>query len=161
MPVFVNNLQEKVPVTNKLLDAMEMVAATSLKVEGREDDPEVTIAFVDDAYIKELNYKFRHKGDATDVLSFPMEEAGEGEPVINGEDEINGESENILGDIVISMEMAQRQAEEYGHDLMREMAFLATHGMFHLLGYDHDNEDRRRIMREREEKVLSLVNITR
>ena len=155
MPVYVNNLQEKVPVTNKLLEAMDMVAATSLKVEGREDDPEVTIAFVDDMYIKELNYKFRHKADATDVLSFPMEEAGEEEPVINGE------SENILGDIVISMEMAQRQAEEYGHDLLREIAFLATHGMFHLLGYDHDNEDRRRIMREREEKVLALLNITR
>ncbi len=155
MPVFVNNLQEKVQVTNKLLDTMDMVVAASLKVEGRDDDPEVTVAFVDDMYIKELNFKFRHKGEATDVLSFPMEEDAEDEPVIDGE------TENILGDIVISLETAQHQAEEYGHSLLREMAYLATHGMFHLLGYDHDTEDRRRIMREREEKVLSLLNITR
>ncbi|WP_418790683.1 rRNA maturation RNase YbeY [Phosphitispora sp. TUW77] len=155
MPVFVNNLQEKVPVNSKILDTMEMVVAVSLKLEGRGDDPEVTIALVDDTYITELNYKYRHKGVATDVLSFPMEEIDEEEPVINGE------TENILGDIVISMETALRQSEEYGHSLLREMAYLAAHGMFHLLGYRHDAEDRRRIMRDREEKVLSLLNISR
>ena len=155
MPVFVNNLQEKVIVTNKQLDILDMVVMTVLKLEKREDDPEVTVAFVDDMYITDLNFRFRQKSEATDVLSFPMEENHGEEPMVNGE------QENILGDIIISMETAERQAEEYGHTLLRELAYLVTHGMFHLLGFDHANEDERMKMRDREEKVLELLSIAR
>jgi len=155
MPLFVNNLQEKVKVTDRLLEVLEAVVQSALKVEGREDDPEVSVALVDDQYIADLNYRYRQIDRPTDVLSFPMEEASAGEP------EYEGDEENILGDIIISVETAEHQAVEYGHPFLREMAYLAVHGMFHLLGYDHDNEGNRRVMREREEKVLTLLSITR
>jgi probable rRNA maturation factor len=155
MPVFVNNLQEKTKMDSKLLENINFVVETSLKVENRVDDPEVSIALVDDNYIREINYKFRHIDQPTDVLSFSMSEIMEDEPVL-----VDNE-ENILGDIIISLEATARQAEEYEHSFERELAYLATHGMMHLLGYDHDNESNRRTMREREEKVLSILNITR
>ncbi len=155
MPVFVNNLQEKVKVDNRLLDTLNYVVETALRVEGRiGEGPEVSIALVDDNCIRDLNHRFRKVDKPTDVLSFPMEESEDEPPV-------NGEENSILGDIVISLETAVRQAEEYGHAFVREMAYLATHGMFHLLGYDHDNEANRRVMREREEKVLAILNIPR
>jgi len=154
MPVFVNNLQQKLKVDSRLLDALSMVVATALKVEARTDDPEVSIALVDDAYMQELNHRYRGIDSPTDVLSFSMEEAGEEEPVVEQED-------NILGDIIVSLETAERQAADYGHSFLREAAYLAAHGMMHLLGYDHDSEDNRQIMREKEEKVLSILNIDR
>ncbi len=154
MPVFVNNLQEKVKVENKLLETLDFVVKTALKIEERSADPEVSIALVDDDYITELNFKFRRKSEPTDVLSFSMEDTAEELPV-------KGMEDNILGDIVISLETAERQAKEYGHSLLRETAYLVAHGMFHLLGYDHENENSRRVMREKEEKVLDILNIIR
>lgn len=110
---------------------------------------------VDDTYIRELNQKFRNKDSATDVLSFAMEESTEDEPFVEAEED------SILGDIIISVETAERQAEEYGHSFSREMAFLTTHGMLHLLGYDHENEEERTVMREKEEQILNSLNISR
>jgi probable rRNA maturation factor len=127
---------------------MESVVKTALRLEGRADDPEVSIALVDDNYIRDLNFRYRSIDRATDVLSFPMDETME-------------DGENILGDIVISTETADRQAGEYNHPFLREMAYLAAHGMFHLLGYDHNDEKNRRVMREKEEKVLSVLDISR
>lgn len=123
--------------------------------QGRSDDPEVTIALVDDEYIQDLNFRFRQINKPTDVLSFPLEEDAEDEDFIDGGDD------NILGDIIISVEMAQRQAEEFGHSFVREMAYLAVHGMFHLLGYDHHTDEDRQLMRGREEEVLSQLEIMR
>lgn len=155
MPVFVNNLQEKVKVDNRLLDILSAVVETALKVQDRKDDPEVSIALVDDMYIRDLNFKFRQIDKPTDVLSFPMDEpTAIDSPMMEDED-------NLLGDIIVSMETAQRQAEEYGHSLLREMAYLTTHGMFHLMGYDHDVERARLEMRDKEEKVMSILDITR
>ncbi len=155
MPVFVNNLQEKVKTVSMLTETINLVVTAALKVENRVDDPEVSVALVDDSYIKELNYKYRHKDKPTDVLSFPMDPPPEEElPVVDDEN-------NLLGDIIISLETAERQAQEYGHSLLREVAYLTAHGMFHLLGYTHDGTEDRRVMREKEEKVLSLLNINR
>ncbi len=154
MPLFVNNLQEKMKVDNRLLETMELVVKTALKIVGRTDDPEVTIALVDDSYMVDLNVKFRHEDRPTDVLSFPMSESNGEEPPVKGMEE------NILGDIIISLPTAERQAKEYKHSLLRETAYLAAHGMFHLLGYDHDSEKNRRVMREKEEKALSILNLT-
>lgn len=155
MPVYVNNLQEKVKTDNRLLETLVLVVETALKVETRDDDPEVSIALVDDEYIRELNFKYRNVDKPTDVLSFPMAETDGEEPPVDGEEE------NILGDIIISLETAKSQSEEYGHSFLREMAYLTTHGMFHLFGYDHDSDSNRQIMREKEELVLSTVNISR
>lgn len=154
MPVFVNNLLKK-ENPDRLLDIITSVVETVLKTEKRDDDPEVSVVLVDDAYIRDLNFQYRHKDIPTDVLSFAMEESTDDEP------ELGWDEDNILGDIIISVETAERQAEEYGHSFAREMAYLTTHGMLHLLGYDHENEDERGTMRQKEEKVLSVLNIQR
>lgn len=160
MPEHVNNLQEKVKVDNRLLDILGMVVSTALQEEGLEGDPEVSIALVDDGYIRDLNLRYRNIDQPTDVLSFAMSESTDEEPALQ-EAEEEEFPEDILGDIIISMETAVRQAVEFGHSLEREVAYLTAHGMFHLLGYDHQDEDSRAVMREKEERVLAAVNMTR
>lgn len=155
MPVFVNKLLKRQIPDNRLLETINSVVETVLKVKERDDDPEVSVVLVDDEYIRELNFQYRDKDTATDVLSFAMEESTGDEP------EFGWDQDNILGDIIISVDTAERQAEEYGHSFVREMAYLTTHGMLHLLGYDHENEDDRSIMRQKEEEVLSILNIQR
>lgn len=115
---------------------------------------EVSILLIDDEYIHELNRQYRGKDRPTDVLSFALNEGEE-------PDIIDGPEENLLGDIIISIETAARQAQEYGHSLEREMAFLALHGMLHLLGYDHETEEERIEMRKEEEYVLEQLDIRR
>lgn len=118
------------------------------------EDAEVGVTLTDDAYIREINRRYRDKDSATDVISFALNE-GE-EPEIVG-----GPTLNLLGDILISVETAQRQAAAYGHSLERETAFLTVHGMMHLLGYDHIEEADRIEMRKEEEYVLEHLGITR
>lgn len=115
---------------------------------------EVSVVLVDDDYIQELNRTYRGKDMPTDVLSFALNE-GE-EPEI-----IDAPADYMLGDIIISLETAQRQAHEFGHGLEREVAYLAVHGMLHLLGYDHETDEDRQVMREQEEKILAALGITR
>ena len=111
-------------------------------------DAEVSVTVCDNAYIKSLNHKFREKNAATDVLSFPMYDEGE---LPKGTD-ADGATV-ILGDIVLSLERAIAQAEELGHSLEREIAFLCIHSTLHLLGYDHERgkaEDEDMCRRQRE-----------
>ncbi|HHY67375.1 MAG TPA: rRNA maturation RNase YbeY, partial [Alicyclobacillus sp.] len=109
---------------------------------------------VDDERIHELNRDYRGVDRPTDVLSFAMRE-GEGEPVQTEE------GRELLGDIVISVETAERQANQYGHSLRRELAFLAVHGFLHLLGYDHQSPEQERVMFGKQEEVLSALGIMR
>ena len=115
---------------------------------------EVSIVLANDEYIHALNREYRGKDCPTDVLSFALNE-GEDPEVLNGPEEV------LLGDIIISIETATRQAEEYGHSLERELAYLTVHGILHLLGYDHMIEEDKQEMRGEEEHVLSLLDITR
>ena len=94
----------------------------------------------------------------TDVLSFPMYERDEIAGLKNDTDD---EIEKILGDIIVSIEKVREQAKEYGHSFERELAYLVTHGMLHLLGYDHMIEEEKAVMRKREEEILETLNITR
>ena len=121
-----------------------------------DDDPaEISVTFVDNAAIAELNNQYRNKPMPTDVLSFPLGENG-----VYDVDENNGCK--MLGDIVISMERAQEQATLYGHPLQREVAFLTVHSMLHLLGYDHENGGLEAMrMREKEEAVLIQLGLPR
>lgn len=121
---------------------------------GVKKNAEVSIVLADDAYIQELNCHYRGKDMPTDVLSFALNEGDE--PEI-----IDGPEENLLGDIIISLETAQRQAVDYGHSLEREIAFLTIHGFLHLLGYDHEKEDQRQVMRGEEERLLDLIGLSR
>lgn len=137
----------------KLEAFLERACSEALKAEGW-DAAEVSVVVTGDEEIRTLNREFRGIDEPTDVLSFPLEEwegdPAEGVPV----------GEILLGDVVISLERARSQADEYGHSLLRELGFLAVHGVLHLLGYDHETEDDRRAMREREEAVLSALGLT-
>lgn len=117
---------------------------------------EVNVVMVDSQYIRELNFIYRGIDQSTDVLSFAMRETADAEP-----DYEVMEPDNMLGDIVICLDIAQAQAEEYGHPLDRELAYLTVHGMLHLLGYDHEEEGERQLMRALEEKILEGLGLTR
>jgi len=150
--VLVNNLQKKVAVDESLVDLLSEAVQAVLKDEGYREDAEVSLVFVDDDYIQELNNNYRGVDSPTDVLSFAM---------LEGESLPEEEEEVILGDVIISLETAERQAREYGHSFQREVAYLTLHGVLHLLGYDHQEEEDRRRMREREEEILAGLELSR
>jgi len=144
MGVLISNLQVEVPLDPELEVLAEKVVLAVLKTEGYPEGAE------GDEYIRELNLEYRGIDNSTDVLSFAQHE---GEPMADA-----GE-EDLLGDVVISIQTAIRQGEEYGHGLKRELAYLTAHGVLHLLGYDHDDPDSRAIMREKEELALALLGM--
>lgn len=135
-------------------------ARAALRAEGMPPYAEVAVTLVEDAEIRELNRDYRDKDAATDVLSFPLWEAAE-IAHIRVHPERYPERPLLLGDVVISVETAARQAEEYGHGLERELAYLCVHGMLHLLGYDHEEEADRAAMRDREEAILAGLGLVR
>ncbi|OGO77231.1 MAG: rRNA maturation RNase YbeY [Clostridiales bacterium GWB2_37_7] len=159
MSVLIDNRQDKAVVDSKIESLVEQVVQKSLEVEV-EDDYEVSISFVDNQEIRELNKQYRNKDSSTDVLSFPLMEFEETEENYNNEDEYVQE-DRLLGDIVISLEKAQEQADEYGHSFERELAFLVVHGVLHLLGMDHENEQQEKEMLQKQDNILRLLNITR
>ncbi|EIT85213.1 metal-binding heat shock protein [Fictibacillus macauensis ZFHKF-1] len=140
--------QQEQDVRNLLEKAAEM--------EGITGDAEVSITFVTDEVIHEINKQYRDKDRATDVISFAMEEMGEGELEISGAD-----LPRILGDIIISLDTAKEQAEEYGHSLSREIGFLTLHGFLHLLGYDHMTEEDEKEMFGRQDEILQAFGLAR
>ena len=148
-----NQTEIKIPVGIRLLVRKCCHAVT--EYEGFNEDFEVSVSFVDDKQIHELNKEHRNIDRPTDVLSFPLGE--------NGVYDINHETgAYLLGDIVISLETAFRQAEIYGHSLEREVGFLTVHSMLHLLGYDHENGGLEAVrMREREETTLTQLGLKR
>lgn len=147
-------------------DIIEKVVNECLDFEGCPYEAEVSILLTDDKEIQELNRNFRNKDVPTDVLSFPAleyEKAGDFSFLDDLPDGyFNPETgELILGDIVISVDTAYRQAEEYGHSVIREIAFLTAHSMFHLMGYDHMTDDERTVMEEKQKQVLDRLQIYR
>lgn len=119
------------------------------------EEAEVSLTLVDDSRIHELNRDYRGVDRPTDVLSFALQEETEDEP------EILDYEDAVLGDIIISVERARAQAEEYGHSFEREIAYLAVHGTLHLLGYDHESEAEKVEMRRQEEAVMSRIGLLR
>ena len=144
---------EKVPSGLRILIRRSCNAV--LDFEHIDGTAEISVTFVDNSRIHELNREYRGKDSATDVLSFPMAENGEYDI-----DEDNGCK--LLGDIVIYIERAMEQANLYGHPLQREVAFLTVHSMLHLLCYDHENGGLEAMrMREKEEAVLLQLGLPR
>ena len=121
----------------------------------------ITVSFVGLEQIHELNKQFRNVDRPTDVLSFPMLEIVYPHKVEEFADEISPDGNLYLGDVVICEEVAERQAKEYGHKKKREIAFLALHGLLHVLGYDHIKEEDEKIMKESCYKVLDNLKIKR
>ncbi|MCD7800882.1 MAG: rRNA maturation RNase YbeY [Ruminococcus sp.] len=153
--VYIKNKQNhiKIPVGIKML--IRRCCQAVLTTENFEHNTEVSVSFVDNNEIQKLNKIYRNKDCPTDVLSFPLSEGGNYD--------INQETGFVvLGDVVISLDMAVKQADMFGHSLEREIGFLTVHSMLHLLGYDHETSllDER-IMREKEEEVLDKLGISR
>ena len=153
--VVITNKQKKVKIPTGIRMLVRRACVAVLKMEEFLESAEVEVTFVDDNEIHELNKEFRNIDRSTDVLSFPLGE--------NGVYDTNpAPGAKMLGDVVISLEHAVAQAEEYGHTLQREVAFLTVHSMLHLLGYDHINGGiEAETMREKEEEVLVKMGLSR
>ena len=153
--VIITNDQKEIKIPTGVRMLIRRCCNAVLINEHFEGSAEISVRFVDDEIIHELNREYRHVDRSTDVLSFPLGE--------NGVYDINHDTgAKILGDIVISMQHAVMQAELYGHSLQREIACLTVHSMLHLLGYDHEAEGLERVrMREKEEAVLTQLGLKR
>ena len=153
--VIMTNDQKEIKIPTGVRMLIRRCCNAVLVNENFEGSAEISVRFVDDEIIHELNREYRHVDRSTDVLSFPLGE--------NGVYDINHDTgAKILGDIVISMQHAVMQADLYGHSLQREIAFLTVHSMLHLLGYDHEAEGLERVrMREKEEAVLTQLGLKR
>lgn len=153
MQISLSNEQEHVDVTEKTANVIEEAIRTTLSLLAANPDTGVDVTIVDDAAMQQLNREWRGVDDTTDVLAFALNEA-------DGSD-IELEGSKLLGDVVVSIERATAQAEEYGHSLDVELAFLAIHGTLHLVGFDHQDEAERAAMRLKEDAVLQLLGLSR
>ena len=144
---------------SKYEEIIKKVVEQCFKEENMEDSKlYISITLTTPEHIHEINKQYRNVDRATDVLSFPMFEKEEIDNKIAKHD---FEHEDVLGDIVISIEQVEKQAKEYGHSFEREFAYMLVHGFYHLMGYDHIKEEDKVIMRPKEEKVLEKLGIRR
>ncbi|MBQ7203128.1 MAG: rRNA maturation RNase YbeY [Eubacterium sp.] len=153
--VIISNDQKEVPIPSGIRLLIRRCCHAVLEEEGFNDKAEVSVRFVDNETIHELNREYRNIDRPTDVLSFPLGENG-----VYDTDMTSGAK--LLGDIVISVPKAVEQAQEYNHSLQREIGFLTVHSMLHLLGYDHEQGGIEEVrMREKEETVLTKIGVKR
>lgn len=152
MDLILDDRQDKLEVNEELIEKIKDIILECLDYEGYDDNYEVSLSFVDNKEIHELNREYRGVDRPTDVLSFPL--------LSDDFEDVELEEES-LGDIVVSLERALEQSIEYNHSFEREVCFLICHSMFHLLGYDHDTDENTEEMREKEEYILNKLNITR
>ena len=165
--IYVDNRQEKLEVTEEFVSKLTEVIDFALKEEEVNIKCEVSLLFVDNEEIKEINKETRGIDRETDVLSFPMLDY-EDKKVFKeiykdykfSQVDFDGE-ELVLGDIVLSLEKALEQSKEFNHSYEREASYLVVHSVLHLLGYDHMEYDEKSVMRGREEEILNKLNITR
>ena len=137
-------------------EIVKKAVRTSLLYENFEQKCEISVSIVTEEEIQKINKTFRNVDSPTDVLSFPQLTFQEGEIV-----QVNEKHEIILGDIIISIERAKKQSEEYGHSLEREIAFLTVHSMLHLLGYDHMQKEEEKEMFFKQEQILQQAGFFR
>ncbi|MBQ6464392.1 rRNA maturation RNase YbeY [Pseudobutyrivibrio sp.] len=141
------------------------VINTAIDHMGFPFEAEVSVTITDDEGIQTINKEFRQIDSPTDVLSFPMIEyknAGDFSEIEENDDLFNPESgEVILGDIVLNVQRIYKQAEEYGHSILREYAFLIAHSMLHLFGFDHMTEAEASVMEQKQREILNILGISR
>lgn len=155
MLITLENDQDKIVIDDALKSRLVAGLNAVARLHGLTEQTEVDITIVDDEEIHRLNREYRDVDRPTDVLSFALDEGGEDEPEL-----LDALEEHLLGDIIISAETAQRQGEEFGHGLTREVVYLAVHGLLHLLGYDHMTEEDKVIMRAKEEEALREIELS-
>lgn len=156
MSLNIDFLDETNQVKQEHIELVEQLLQHAALVENIEDGSEVSITFVTNEEIHNINREYRDKDQPTDVISFALEEMGEGEVEIIGED-----IPRVLGDIIISIDRTKEQAEEYGHAFERELGFLAVHGFLHLLGYDHMIEEDEKEMFGKQDEILTSFGLGR
>lgn len=151
--VIISNRQKEVKIPTGLRMLVRRCCIAVLQTENFPHSAEISVTFVNDEQIHELNREYRNIDRSTDVLSFPLGE--------NGVYDSNPETgAKMLGDVVISMETALSQAEKYGHSFSREVAYLTAHSVLHLLGYDHETGGLDKVrMREKEETVMNQLGL--
>ena len=136
-----------------MIESLEKAAELCVEKEGlAAENAEISLTFVSKEEIRELNNHYRGIDNHTDVLSFPL---------IEDFDDVDPDDEYMLGDVVICLEKAREQAEEFGHSEAREIVYLFVHSICHLLGFDHMEEDEKQEMRAREEEVMTLLDLER
>lgn len=157
----IENEQDKLPFTSELQDVICRAVETTLSVLDWGDVKcAVSVTITDNEKIREINNLYRHIDRETDVLSFPIIEfSPEGDPLVTDGD-YEGDT-LLLGDIVISLEKAQAQSEEYGHSLLREVGFLTLHSALHLMGFDHIREEDAAVMRPLEKEIAAAMDLGR
>jgi probable rRNA maturation factor len=148
MAVLVDNLQKKVIVPAELLLLLDEIGVFLLQMEDYPPASEISIVLADNRFIQELNASYRGHDTPTDVLSFCLQD-----------DSLGKNSDYILGDVVISMEKAREQAQDFGHSLTREVAFLTAHGILHLMGYNHDTFEAEGVMKEKQDRVMAQFKL--
>ena len=154
LKIITENTQNKIECTDELSNLVYRAISEAIHLEEIDFDCSVSLTYTDNDGIRELNREYRNKDTATDVLSFPMFDV-ETEEIYA----LDGTAAE-LGDIVISLERAKTQAEEFGHSFEREVAFLCVHSVLHLLGYDHElSEEQDNLMREKQRKVMHSLGL--
>ncbi|NMA83300.1 MAG: rRNA maturation RNase YbeY [Epulopiscium sp.] len=153
-------------ISKEIEKMIEHITETTLEEEEYPVSVEVSITFVSDEEIRDLNKEHRGIDQVTDVLSFPMIDFTEGycsfDEIENLDDYVNPDTEElILGDIIISLDKAQEQSIAYGHSFEREIGFLVTHSLLHLIGYDHLEHKEEKVMEEKQEIILQKVGLPR
>ncbi|NRG43736.1 rRNA maturation RNase YbeY [Bacillus sp. CRN 9] len=156
MNLIIDFIDETKDLTESQIAEINQLLNFAAEKENIDGETEVSVTFVNNERIQEINREYRDKDRPTDVISFAMEELGEGEIALMGED-----LPRVLGDIIISIPKAKEQAEEYGHTFMRELGFLAVHGFLHLLGYDHETTEEEKIMFTRQKDILDEYGLER
>lgn len=165
--IFIDNRQSEIQVTQELETTIKDVIEYTLKEEKLFVENEVSVIFIDNKEIKEINLEQRRINEVTDVLSFPMLHYPDNkvfkEVYLNYEFDQSDlfEGRLIIGDVALSLERAKEQSEEFGHSFIRECAYLTVHSILHLLGYDHMEKDQKEVMRKREEEILNTFKISR
>lgn len=144
MKLLVDNRQDDLLIDKKLIKLLKLVILKTLEIELGDTNFEVSLSFVSEEEIKKLNAEYRLKNTVTDVLSFPLEDDF---------------AKELLGDIVICTKRALEQAREYGHCADRELAYLTAHSTLHLLGYDHEEDNERLEMRQKEKRIMKSLGI--
>lgn len=161
MKVAILNQQNQAKVGTKLKTLIKRAVMASLDFFDLRTDVEISVMLTDNHEIRTLNKLHRNIDSATDVLSFPMFEYDEAGEIEEDFAELNEMGEICLGDIVISIERAIEQADEYGHSFEREVGFLTVHSMLHLLGYDHMSDDDEKEMFGYQEEILDSMGLER
>lgn len=143
-------------VSDEQMNRLKKILDFAAQYEGTQENAELSVSFVNNTEIQELNKEYRKKDEPTDVISFALQDE-----ITDSIDIIGSDAPLILGDIIISIEKVEEQAMEYNHSFERELGFLAVHGFLHLLGYDHMNETDEKIMFQKQNDILDGFGLER